>query len=121
MATDGQLSIGAIRVWQALRDAAAHAPARALTDAQLAELTHLPQREIIDAAGELLSAGVLVLAGPSGRWLGTPRQARDYSRALKRRALRIFIRRRDVVRAMLTARRRQPIDDLGQLYLALRP
>ena len=111
------LSVNAIRLWSVLKRHQAFDPSRAMTDQRLSELTRLPHRDIINAAGELLAAGVLVLAGPFGRWLGTPRDARHYARVLKFRAVRIFQRRAAVVQALATARRQRPIDDTGQLAL----
>lgn len=94
------LSTNAIRLLDVLRREDATSPAAALTDAELARLTFLPHREIIDAAGELLAAGYLVLAGPHGRWLGDEEAARRYERSLRFRALKILIRRRNLRRAL---------------------
>lgn len=111
------LSTDAARLWSVLKEHQADTPSRAMTDQALSEQTRLPRRAIIDAAGELLGTGVLVLAGPFGRWLGTPRQARHYARVLKFRAIRIFQRRAALVRALASARRQHSPDDTGQLAL----
>lgn len=106
MAADG-LSINAIRLLGVLRREGATCPAAALTDSELARLTFLPRRQIIDAAGELLAGGYLVLAGPHGRWLGDEESARRYERSLRFRALKILVRRRNLRRAMDRHRRGQ--------------
>lgn len=101
------LATNAIRLLEALTAAQAYAPARALTDRQLAEACSLPARAIIDAAGELLDVGYLVVAScgtPPGRWLFSRvhsdpadlRHARAYLQSLNRRAMRILHRRRTV-------------------------
>ncbi len=100
------LSTNAVRVLAALRDAGATSAESALTDDRLAELARLPAREIIDAAGELLEHGYLVLAGGRGRWLGTPAEAREYVESLGRRAKRIF-RRRQAVQLAIERNRQQ--------------
>lgn len=106
MATDG-LSNNAVRLLNVLRREGADSPTAALTDAELARLTFLPHRDIIDAAGELLAAGYLVLAGPRGRWLGDEDGARRYERSLHVRAKKILIRRRNLRRALERHRRGQ--------------
>jgi len=105
----GELSTAAIRLLVALRAAEAYGPDRALTDRVLAERTRLPVRQVIDAAGELLDAGYLVLARctrPPGRYLLQPGDdlapAHDYLASLRGRALAVF-RRRRAVRLALAA------------------
>jgi hypothetical protein len=72
----------------ALRRLGADSRARAIPDRRLAEECSLPPRTMIDAAAELLRAGVLVLASstpPPGRWIGTLPEALTYRAALVRR------------------------------------
>jgi hypothetical protein len=88
------------------------------TDEHLASVLHLHPRVIIDAAKELLVAGVLALADGKGRWIGTTREALDYSRTLKSRGCACFERRAMVTRALATNRRQaRGQDDTGQLNL----
>ena len=94
------LSDEAVRLLEALRMAGATSPARALTDAVLAERMRVDVRHVVDAAHELLAAGRLVLAGPRGRWLGTEAEAAEYVASLRRRAKRILLRCRTVRRAI---------------------
>lgn len=101
------LSNNAARLLGVLRQHDATAPPRAMTDARLAELTHLPEREIIDAAGELLESGQLVIArttAPYGRYLLSPgddlAEAEHYLHTLTSRAIAIFRRRRAVKRCL---------------------
>ncbi len=101
------LSNNAVRLLNVLRREEATAPARALTDSELAQLTFLPHRAIIDAAGELLAAGYLVLAGPRGRWLGQLAEAMRYAHSLRVRAARIFKRRQAVLAGIERHRRMQ--------------
>jgi len=105
-APDG-LTTEATRLLDALRMAGATSPARALTDAVLAERMQIDVRHVVDAAHELLAAGRLVLAGPRGRWLGTEAEALEYVASLRRRAKRILIRCRSVRRAI---RRRHQLE-----------
>jgi len=79
------LGTAATRLLATLRETGADSPDTAAPDHLLARLSHLPHREIIDAARELLNAGVLVLAGPCGRWLGTLAEALHYREQLLRR------------------------------------
>ena len=108
MATDG-LSNNAVRLLNVLRREHAVSPSSALTDAELARLAFLPRRDIIDAAGELLAAGYLVLAGAQGRWLGDEAGAGRYERSLYFRARKILIRRRNLRSALERHRRGQLI------------
>jgi len=119
MATDGRkpLSTAALRVWTELQRSCILTPNCALTDRELSERIHLPQREIIDAAGELLGVGILCLAGEHGRWLGTTAEARAYEQSLGRRARAILHRRRLVRRAILLNQLGQVPDDNGQFPL----
>lgn len=116
---DRQLSTAAVRLLSALRRHGARSSEAALTDARLAELTHLPEREIIDAAAELLAAGVLCLAGPRGRWLGSLPEARRYRDALRRRGRAVLHRLQLVDSAIRRAEAGRSPDDLGQLALPL--
>ena len=78
---DAGLSTTATRLHSALRTGGATTRAGALTDQRLAELTALNVRDQIDAARELLNAGIIVLAAcepPYGRWLGTLAEALAY-------------------------------------------
>lgn len=94
------LNTEAARLLDALRMAGATSADHAMTDARLAERMHVQQRAVIDAAGELLNAGRLVLAGAHGRWLGTEAEALTYIDSLRRRAVRILQRRSAVKRAL---------------------
>lgn len=116
-----ELSMDAIRLLAALRGASSSArsdpensPLKSavlspvhLTDRTLAELLGIPRRDVIDAAGELLAAGYLVLADGGGRWLGDLSEARRYDQVLRSRALQILRRRRDLRAAIRRASLRQ--------------
>ncbi len=116
---DGQqpLSTNAVRLWAALKIDCACSPASALTDEKLADLIHLDKRVIIDAAGELLAAGILCLAGSAGRWLGSLEEARQYERSLRGRGLAVLHRRRLVRRAIRLHEAGRSPDDTGQMSL----
>lgn len=101
------LSAAAVRILAELRRAGATSPERALTHRALAAATGVPYRDVIDATGELLESGILVLAScgtPPGCWLlpagADPAPARRYLEQLTRRCLAIFRRRRAVKRAI---------------------
>lgn len=98
------LSPAAIRLLEYLRAVRAHEPATAKTDAAISEETGIAHRTVIDAAGELLDAGYLVLAGETGRYLLLPggdlAAAHVYMTSLRSRAVQVFRRRRAVRRAI---------------------
>ena len=114
----------ALRLLRALRAHGATSPAAALTDAKLAELCHMPQRDVIDAGAELLAAGYLCVASttrPFGRFLLGPGDdlapAYDYLRTLESRARSIFDRRKHCQYAIRLAESGHSPDAHGQLKL----
>lgn len=123
------LSTSATRLLSVLNIHQAFTPASALTDQVLAERAHLPARDLIDAAHELIEAGYLVLARcerPFGRYLLRPGDdlaaAYKYARTLRRRGVQILKRARSVRRCIeryeSTPRRMEPA---GQFPLFVGP
>lgn len=125
------LSTGACTLLAALR-AHAHSVLAAQTDRRLAELTGLPQRDLVEYALELLEHGYIVVAScahPMGRYLVDPVTATDrelddariYADKLDKRGVRVLHRARELRRAIEQSEqaRRQRAD--GQLNLDLRP
>lgn len=116
------LSPAATRVLAALR-ASAHSPDLALTDAELAQAAGLPHRHVIDARGELLDHGILVITDGGGSWLlgeGDPLDwAYQLRRSLRRRIVAIARRERAVSRAIREreSRQRPPAPPGAQLGL----
>lgn len=115
------LSPAAVSVLEALRRAGATAEYRAVTDARLADSTGLPERDIIDAARELLDAGVLVLAAGRGRWIGTVPEAIAYCERLEQRAKDIFGRVAAVRRGIEIHRRRAAEPGRQELLFGIEP
>lgn len=112
------LSTNAQRLLTALRLNGASHKTRAITDKRLSEIMGIPDRHIIDAAGELLRAGVLCLANGEGRFITEDiAEAKRYERSLRSRALKVLMRRRDLRAAIRTAERKQSPDSTGQLAL----
>lgn len=98
----------------ALRELGATTPARAVTDAQLARAIDVPHRQVADLAGELLAAGVLVVAStgePAGRFVIEPgadlSPALEYLDVLRGRAIAVLTRRAAVKRIIAARQGRQ--------------
>jgi hypothetical protein len=97
------LSANALALLTLLKAHGATAPARALTDRQLAPLLDLPERDIIDLAGELLDAGhpvAAVCTGRPGRFIAERHDLREYVLSLRRRALKVLRRYSAAKRAL---------------------
>ena len=116
------LSAEAACLLGALRKHECYRNDKALTDARLAEICHVPERTVIDLAGELLDHGYLVVARvtpPYGRYLVLPGDdlsaARNYAEQLVGRVKGAAARARKV-RACIRRYEQQmfPADDRGQ-------
>ena len=112
MSAPAPLSEVALRLLKTLREKKAHTPESAIVDRRLAELMHVKERCVIDAAGELLDAGHLCLAtsvSEKGRFLyegDDPAPVEAYLKTLRSRALGILRRRSAVKRAWKARRER---------------
>lgn len=124
-----ECSVDAIKVLAALDAKNAYSPNAAVTDAQLARATGLPQRSIIDLTGALLSAGLVIIAStrpPHGRYIVLPGDAagiaaaRRYQEDLDSRARAIHVRAKATREAIaLYDQHARPADSTGQLALGL--
>ncbi len=100
---------------------------RMTTDRELARLVGVNVREVVDLAGELLTAGHLVIASCDvrnpGRCLLFPqddlRLLQVYIDSLSTRAKKILNRRKHLRKARATAERKRQVGTDGQLSLEL--
>lgn len=97
------LSTEALRVLAVLRGMHAYSESRAVTDKVIADKANLPRRVIIDAALELLRAGILVIATCTrsrGRYIIQPggdlRPAHLHAQSLEQRGKGVMARARAV-------------------------
>lgn len=119
-----QLSPAAHQLLLRLRDRNADCPGRAIPDHELAALTNIPQRDIIDVHGELIEAGFLALACGQGRYIarldGNLHQAEKYCEDLHKRSAKIHARAHKLKANIEAAKRMQrPADSRGQMNLGI--
>jgi DNA-binding GntR family transcriptional regulator len=108
----------ALSTLAAMRRLGAVSADTAVTDAQIAEAIGVAHRHVIDARGELLEAGYLVVAGGNGSYVTNDvAAAREYLESLEGRARGILSRRRALKRAIERHELRRDADSRGQLIL----
>ncbi len=111
----------ATSIYELLVRHGAYSPERAMTDREIAKAVGCPQRDVIELVELLLDQGIAIVASCGsggdgkvgrGRYIERePEHVDAYSKALRRRAVNIFLRARrfrKVARLMLEGRSVEP-------------